>query len=346
MTSTTYNKTKPARAPVWLPYLNNVTKKGDTYTFIYNGGEVETDLSDVHSIMIYGDSNTELPTSYLDDITRKGIPIIIHRRNMAQAVYISSGNRPDPDDTISAQIRARDNLHKRKHIVRQLLQAKFNNMKWLMDETPQLRKGMDIDAMRNLEAQHAREYWKRYFILLGRPDWARRNQNPYSQALDASSKFISGVALRWTHYHHLSAYHGFLHEMTDYPSLVYDLMEPYRGTYDRLLFETLRTMPTKDNTQLAGACVNALKDAFDEKIYTGLTRQIVTRQELLHGMVLSMKYYLLGKQSRLLIPTETKPNGGRPPKVIFRLYGRQAGRTDFWDRAREAAQNSHQPKTV
>jgi CRISPR/Cas system-associated endonuclease Cas1 len=291
--------------------------------------------------MIYGDVKTQLPVSYIDEITRKGIPIIVHRRNMAQAVYICGSNRPDPDDTISAQIRTRDNLHKRAHIVRQLLKAKFESMKWLMDTAPQLEKHMTIEAMRNLEAKHSREYWKRYFTLLGQPDWTRRSKNPYSQALDASSKFISGVLLRWTHYHHLSAYHGFLHEMTDYPTLVYDLIEPYRGTYDQILFEALRTVPsTDDNTKLTGACISALKEAFDRKIYTGLTRQIVTRQELLHGSVLSMKYYLLGHQSRFLVPTETRPNGGRPPKVAFRLYGRQAGRTDFWDRAREAARNS------
>lgn len=335
-----------ARVPLWLPYLQTIDKQKGMFTFTYNGGEVETDLSDVQSIMIYGDVKTQLPVTYIDEITRKGIPVIIHRRNMARAIYMSAGNRPDPDDTISAQIRARDNLHKRKHIVRQLLKAKFAGMKWLLEEMPELDSHMTIDAMRHIEAQHSREYWKRYFTLLGKPEWARRSRNPYSQALDASSKFISGVVLRWAHYHHLSAYHGFLHEMTDYPTLVYDLMEPYRGVYDQILFEALRTVTSSDNTQLTGACINALKDVFDEKVYTGLTRQIVTRQELLHGAVLSMKYYLLGYQSRFLVPTETSPNGGRPPKVAFRLYGRQAGRTDFWNRAREAARNSRTAETA
>lgn len=339
-------KPKPrnsARMPVWLPYLQSLDEKSGIFTFTYKGGKVETDLSDVQSIMIYGDVDTPLSIHYIDKITRKGIPIIIHRRTMAQAVYIVGSNRPDPDDTLSAQIRVRDNLHKRKHIVRQLLEAKFHNMKWLVEEPPKLNSGMAIEAMRQTEAQHSREYWKRYFILLGKPDWARRQQNPYAQALDASSKFISGIVLRWAHYHHLSAFHGFLHEMTEYPTLVYDLMEPYRGTFDRLLFETLRNTPGEDNVRITGACINALKDAMDEKVYTGLTRQIVTRQELLHGIILSLKYYLLGKQSRFLIPTETRPNGGRPPKVMFRLYGRQAGRTDFWDRAREAARNTPLP---
>jgi hypothetical protein len=69
-----------------------------------------------------------------------------------------------------------------------------------------------------------------------------------------------------------------------------------------------------------------------------LPRQIVTRQELLHGAVLSLKYYLLGKQRKFLVPLESQPKGGRPPKVKFLLYGRHAGRTDFWDEARRLSQ--------
>ncbi len=78
----------------------------------------------------------------------------------------------------------------------------------------------------------------------------------------------------------------------------------------------------------------ATKELLNEKCYVPMTRQIVTHQELLHGIVLSLKYYVLGKQRKFLIPLPGKPNGGRPPKVNFLLYGRHAGKTNFWKEAR------------
>lgn len=78
----------------------------------------------------------------------------------------------------------------------------------------------------------------------------------------------------------------------------------------------------------------------DEKVYIPLTRQIVTRQEMLHGVVLSLKFYFLGRQKKFLIPLPGKPNGGRPAKVEFLLYGRHAGKTDFWAQAKEAHKKS------
>ena len=72
-----------------------------------------------------------------------------------------------------------------------------------------------------------------------------------------------------------------------------------------------------------------------------LTRQIVTNQELLHGIVLSLKYYLLGRQRKLHIPVPGKPTGGRPAKIEFKLYGRHAGKTDFWAAARAVSAADH-----
>jgi hypothetical protein len=38
---------------------------------------------------------------------------------------------------------------------------------------------------------------------------------------------------------------------------------------------------------------------------------------------------------------ETTPNGGRPPKVNFLLYGRHAGRTNFWEEAKSISRESN-----
>lgn len=330
---------RPRRVPLWLPYLQSIKEKPKgTFTFDYNGGSETVQLDTVQSIMIYGDSDTSLEVPTLDKIVRSGVPIIIHWRNMSQPIYISGGLRPDPQDTISRQLIMRAQSRKATHIARQLLQAKMRSCSWLVP--PQrLPLFASVDRLRNIEAKHARKYWRAYFTELGYPQYTRRGNNPGAFALDAASKFISGILLRWITYHHMSPYHGFLHEPTDYPSLVYDLMEPTRGTFEFKLLETWRNGRVHPDKWMTSG-IAALKESLNERVYTGLTRQIVTRQELLHGSVLSLKYYLMGKQRKFLVPLESRPNGGRPPKVQFLLYGRHAGRTDFWDEARRLSDSN------
>lgn len=324
---------KPSRVPLWLPYLQGVTEnpKG-TFTFQYNGGSETVRLDAIQSIMIYGDSDTTFDIKILDKIVRCGIPIIIHRRNIGQPIYITSGARPDPQDTLSRQLILRAQSRKSRHVARMLLQAKMRSCSWLVSPIS-LPLYANVDDLRNIEAKHAKKYWRAYFEELGYPQYIRRGSNPAAQALDAASKFVSGIVLRWVIYHHLSPYHGFLHEPTSYPALVYDLMEPTRGNFELALLETWKRGAIPQEKWIPTG-IATLKEALNTKVYTSLTRQIVTRQELLHGTVLSLKYYLLGKQRKFLIPIEGRPNGGRPPKVNFLLYGRHAGRTDFWDEAR------------
>ncbi len=345
------SRSSKQRAPLWLPYLQSAElKRGGQFEFVYNGGEVTTDLSDISSILIYGDTTTPLSPRMLDSIARKGVPIILHRRHMARPVYITAGWRPDPDDTISHQLVKRQNSQLATHISRQLLLAKFKSMSWLIPPA-ELPGRASVAHLRNIEAQHAKKYWRTYMEYLGRttghPEWTRRPprpvagetntapfmlKNPAGAALDAVSKFTSGVVLRWIAYHHLSPFHGFLHEPTDYPSLVYDLMEPYRGLLEQELLQTwIRSeTPVEDLTDVA---IQTTKEWFDRRTYVPLTRQIATHQELLHGAVLSLKFYLLGRQRKFHVPMPGRPKGGRPAKVEFLLYGRHAGRTDFWTEA-------------
>lgn len=324
----------PKRVPIWLPYLQSIkeTKKG-IWHFEYNGGEVKTDLQSVSSIMIYGETDFSFSTKELDAIARKGVPIILHRRNLAQSIYITGGLRPDVDDVLSKQIIKRLQTRASSHVARQVLLAKMRNMQYLAKAKP-LPQFAGVKRLRNIEAVHARAYWKEFFEQLGHPEWTRRSRNPASEALDASSKFLSGIILRWVTYHHLSPYHGFFHETTEYPALIYDLIEPYRGTFEQRLLKTFRECPEGRWTECA---ITTLKEMLNEQVYVPLTRQIVTRQELLHGVVLSLQHYLLGRQRKFLIPLEGKPQGGRPPKVSFLLYGRHAGKTDFWQKAHEAS---------
>jgi CRISPR/Cas system-associated endonuclease Cas1 len=287
--------------------------------------------------MIYGDYG-KLETKILEAIVSKGVPIIIHRRNVARPIYICTPLRPDQADTLSAQMLCRANERKKLHVARKLLQAKFRAMQWLLPEMPELKRSASLEKMRQVEALHAKRYWTLFYRGLGIASQGRRKAGKVAAALDCMSKFVSGIILRWTTYHHLSPFHGFLHAATDYPALVYDLIEPYRGYFDRVVFEKACLVESPDeNSGLIGMTIEGVKEALDEQVYTGLTRQIVTRHELLHGAVLGLKCYLEGRHSRFLIPQIDQPKGGRPRKVDFRLYGRQAGRTDFWRVATSAA---------
>ncbi len=325
------NKMASRKDFYWFPYtsqIKKITSKGK-YKIEYKGGEEIIELGRTHSLLFYGSSQA-IDMDFAEDCVKYGVPLLFHRRNIAKLVIISGGFRNDRDDTITAQLIARNNVRKKKHIARKLLEAKFKSQTWLVDAPPKLNKDQSVDDMRIVEAHHANLYWRRFYRSLGMSEETRRGKNELTSVLDAYSKFLSGVVLRWITFHHLSPHHGFLHVQTDYPSLVYDLMEPYRGIYDRLVFENWRFLKGKEEQIRMGYAFEILKEHLRDDVYVGLTRQISARQELYHGSVLSLKHYLLGKQTTFAIPLPTKPNGGRPTKVSFIMYGRKAGKTDFW----------------
>ncbi|MCL2745661.1 MAG: CRISPR-associated endonuclease Cas1 [Coriobacteriia bacterium] len=328
----------PPRLPVWLPYLKTVNESpGGVIHFEYKGGEEKLKLADISCIMIYGETDMNFKLPVFEKITRAGIPIIYARRNIANPMVIHGALRHDSSDTITAQILARENEKKKVHIARQLLTTKMESMKYLVP-VMELPTHTDVSTLRTIEAVHAKKYWEQYYERIGHPEWSRRGvetgKNPASSALDAGSRFISGIVLRWILYHHLSPSHGFFHVPTDYQSLVYDLMEPYRGIFEFEMMRVFVKYPAHKEKWIPLA-INALKDKYNSRCYVPLTRQIVTYHELLHGSVLSLKAYLMGNQRKFHIPLPGEPRGGRPPKVAFKLYGRQAGKSNFWNEAYE-----------
>ncbi len=322
---------------LWLPYLSEYKIKGKKIRFIFKGGKLEISISDIHSIMLYG-KHIPLSQDFLEILTKYNIPIIIHRRNMAKAVFIMSNVTTNKDDLLTYQILYRKNRKKTIHISRRLLKMKFRSMSWLVPPPYEnLFKVVDIDRLRNIESQHALRYWKKYYELLNINGSRRDRGNYLSQILDASSKFVSSIILRWILYHKLSPYHGFLHTPTDYPALVYDFFEPYRGYIDKIVFEVVRSNKKKYDTQeqLLSWVIEEIKDFMDTRVYVHSTKQIVTFHELLHGIVLAFRAYLLKLSSRFIIPYPAIPKGGRPVKAGFKLYGHKAGVTDYFDTAKE-----------
>lgn len=328
---------------LWLPYLSDISLKPKTARFVYKGGEVEIAWQRIHSIMIYG-ATSPLPQEFLEKCAFYKVPVVVHRRNIPRAVIIAPTLPPDQENLLTCQILYRENKKKRAYIAKKLLQAKFKSMNWLTPfRQDLLYRKFKLEEMTQIESWHARRYWKKYYAALGLPSSRReKGGNIATVTLDAVSKFLSGIMLRWILYHNLSPYHGFLHRPTDYPALVYDLMEPYRGYFDKVVFDSIKELQGKDKTeaQIIGFTIENLKEFLDQQVYVHSTRQIATFNELLHGVVLALRAYLLGNTRRFIVPMPGKPNGGRPVKAGYLLYGHTAGKTDFWERAHKVAQET------
>lgn len=342
---------KPNKIYLWLPYLNDMKIKPKSIRFVFKGGKVKVRWDRIHSIMLYG-KHIPLPQEFLEKCAFYKIPIVIHRRNMVRAVWITPNYTSNREDLLTQQILVRNNLKKRLHIAKRLLIAKFKSMQWLTPP-PMLNilKINDLEKLRTIEANHAKRYWEQFYKLLNVAGSRRGKNNFVTNILDASSKFISSIILRWIHFHHLSPYHGYLHEPTDYPALVYDLFEPLRGYFDKVVFDSIREFK-KQNVSTEGLLaytIEEIKNFFDKKTYVHSTRQIVSIHELLHGIVLALRAYLLRESYRFIVPIPTKPKTGRPIKAGFVLYGHKAGVIDFYKIAKNIANDFYQeyyPKTT
>jgi len=325
--------------PLWLTYTEKISIEKKSMIFDFNGGTETVKIRDIHSIMFYG-TVCDLSQKFLEQCAVSKIPIVIHRRNMTQGVWIQPSITSNREDVLSKQILFRENKKKCSYITKRLLLAKFESMKWLLPPPyHDFRNMTNIQEMRLVEAWHAKKYWELYYSLANQKNNTRRGENSLSACLDAASKFISGVLLRWICFHHLSPNHGFTHIPTDYPALVYDLMEPFRGYVDKVVFDTYQQLKPNAKKNKMPIIFASLKNALNSTVYVHATRQTATFQELYHGLVLALRSYLLGNK-RFIVPMINKPKGGRPIKAGYNLYGRKAGIIDCWSDAKEVTKKS------
>ena len=263
---------------------------------------------------------------------------------MHRAIWIGGSWSMSDKDILTRQIKFRENEKKSLHIARKILLAKIRSMEWLSGKSPvtenRLKSAKSVDELRGIEAAHAKRYWVKYYLALGfkRPERRNRN-NDVSATLNAVSKFVSGIMMRYIIFHKMSVYHGFLHQPVSYPALIYDLVEPYRGHIDKCVFDALHEVHDDhmERDKMVSCCINAVKDLMNKNVYTHQTRQVVTFQELLHGSVLALRAYLIGEASRYIVPIPGRPSGGRPLQTGYRLYGRQAGPMNFYQEADKIA---------
>jgi CRISPR-associated endonuclease Cas1 len=316
------------RQSIWLPYVKSINPiaKSKEWQIQFNGGEVALDLSTIDTIMVYGDCG-DLPVLFLDALNQHQILLSIHRRNQGRPYLFVPANAGNADDVLSDQIMARTNLSTSAYVARTLIRERLHSQAELI-EMPQgvfklLSVCRTVDQARGIEANQAARYWHSFYEKLGVPEpIARRNcPNPVNSALDAGSAFMQGVILRWVIHHRLSPFHGFLHRPTTYTGLVFDLMEPYRIWIEQAVMHAVSEHGTESEKVLIPATLNKLKLLLEEYVYVPATRQEVRRKAMLHGVVLALRAYLIGLQTRLVLPVEGERKGGRPPNVGYRLPG-------------------------
>ena len=315
-----------ARASLWLPYFSRVEKRPGTrrWRISYNGGEIELDLEKIDFVMFYGASGT-LPLEFLDALSQHRIPFMIHRRNQVHPYVFFPANSTDDENLLTHQILVREHAQKRIYVARTLIRHRLEKFESLI-AIPEgfyrrLRQAASLPEVRQLEAQATARFWEAWFARLG-VDASRRDDGPVAGALDAGSKFLYGIILRWVLFHKLSPCHGFLHEPTGYPALIYDLMEPYRYVIEDSVAAACQSVSDRDDEKkIVAASINEIKRRLDAVVYVPATRQCVRRKNLLHGVVLALRAYLLNESLRLVLPVEGEKRGGRPPKIGYRLPG-------------------------
>ena len=326
----TWKSAKTGKASLWLPYFDRVepvrSAGKDIYRFVHKGGEVIVNLKKIETIMLYGASGS-LPIAFLDHLNRYRIPLMIHRRNMESPYLFFPDVGSDPRDVLSRQISVRNNQTKRVYVARTLIRSRLNTLR---DRIPisqadlnRFNKLRDVDSVRAMEAKLTARYWKCYYESFDMDgNTARRDRShPVNKALNASSYFMSGILLRWVLFHKLSPQHGYMHLPTNYPALIYDLIEPYRYIFENAVASSVRQGGLVESESLTAMSIGALKRSLEEPVYVPVTRQTVRRKNLLHGAVLALRAYLVGDMKRLVIPIEGERHGGRPVKVSYSMPG-------------------------
>ena len=317
------------KTSLWIPYFQGLERlpkgKSDRYTITFNGGSVTFHLKQIDFLMFYG-ATGDLPIKFLDKLAFYKIPLLIHRRNMPRPYVFFPEPGPAEKDLLSQQILVRENMIRRCYVARTLIRERIRNMESVINVSATSYKKLsacrDLQQIRSIESTITQRYWNAYYQSLDISDLTRREKgHPVNAALDAGSFFLFGILLRWLLFHKFSPYHAYLHEPTSYPSLCYDLMEPYRVFIEQAVHEAYLEVGEEKLDRLTGVSLGKLKLALSKVVYVPASRQSIARKNLLHGVVLALRGYLLGEMRRIVIPVEGEKKGGRPPKLSYRIPG-------------------------
>lgn len=304
----------------YVPYLIAVERLAKfRYRVSYNGGEIEIDLQKAESILFYGASG-QIPVEFLDACNESRVPLTFHRTHQSEPYVLAPSPMSGRADLITQQILKREDARLRIYLARLFSGARVLSLGWLMPlnatALSRIRTARTLQDLRRLEAEQAARYWEAFYEKAGFADRSRRGDSLLSKALDAALLLVRGTLLRWTLHHRLSPAHGYLHEPTGYPALVFDLIEPYRYLVERAVLESF--LDSTSSPTVAKA-VEYTKTALKAAVYVPATRQWVPAKSLLHGVVLALRAYLGGEMTRFVPPIAGEPKAGRPYRTTYRL---------------------------
>ncbi len=277
----------------------------------------------IDHLMLYGATGF-LPVAFIDALAAAGVVVTLHRRGMPQPYVMLPSRVIDGDDILSQQLTKRGDTRRATLIARTLVRCRLHGQETLIAVSDSALRALNlarnVGSVRQIEASHAKRYWTKFFETLGIDENRRaKSDNGVQAALDALSTFLSGIILRWVLFHRLAPTHGFLHEPTTYPSLVYDLMEPFRVWIEGAVSAAFSHGARGD--ELIRLSVENFKSMMEETVYVPSMHVLARRKALLHGVVLSLRAYLAGDMPRFFVPVEGERNGGRPVKATFVLPG-------------------------
>lgn len=333
----TWKSMKSRKAMIWIPYLDRIEKEkqGKSYhwTLYYNRegrDSLVLRLSQVESLLIYGATEATLPIRFISDLCDAKIPLLLHHRNGRSPALLYAPPSYDHHDRLTSQIIARENLTRRAHIAKALLLAKLSASQRILpaynvseDRLKKIRSLRSLSQIMVEEAQEAKRYWELYYAQFSLTSIvSRRSKSQVNDALNALSFFMAGIMLRWILMHGLSPAHAFLHTSTHYPSLIYDLLEPFRYLIELSVMEAWGDLPAESKTSdLVSRSLVELKKKLEQTVYVPSMQIQLRRKNLMHGEVLSLLAYLSGEMKRFFLPTEGPRNGGRPVKTSFYIPG-------------------------
>lgn len=308
----------------YIPYANNINKL-KKYKWIIDGGagEVTVDLEQAEHILFYGANGdtTSLPLEFLAECAEKAVGLTVHRNHVAEPFVMYRWQTSDRTDLLTQQIMARENDKTKAYIARTLVKWQWKQREWIGPCTASFEELAATKLAKQvmlLEAQAAKGYWEVYYRNLGL-QISRRESHPVNAALDALSHFLSGITLRWVISHGLSPAHGYLHSATNYPSLVYDLMEINRWWTEKAVFDAYLE---GGEIKLTERSTQNFKNFLDKPIHSEPTRQNVYRKALIHGGVIALRHFLEGRMQRFLPPVEEDAKQrGRKRTTSYKLTG-------------------------
>lgn len=312
----------------YFPYFSSMTRvKNGQWLIGYNGGEELVRLANTSLISFVGVNKDtgSLPLTFILEAGKQKTAIMVCNTHQRQPSLIMPQSMNRSEDVLTAQILHRENEKQAAYVSRILVGEMFK-ARGKIAEIPtvietQLGGTRNRKEVMKIEALASRDYWTRFYNKVNEAGLSRREPHPINDALNALSRYQSGIILRWCLVHGLSPIHGYLHARSEYEGLVYDLMEPYRYLVEMAVYDTVKNNGACNSEKLIQLSTARYKALLNEEVYIEPTNQRVYRKAMLHGSVIALRHYLLKKMKRFLPPRETTNIQGRPFKCSYMVPG-------------------------